>query len=38
MEVFYTLSSIISVLFFGFVILTIYLGVKIVPQSDVFII
>ena len=38
MEVFYTLSSIISILFFGFVILTIYLGVKIVPQSDVFII
>ena len=38
MEVFYNLSSIISILFFGFVILTIYLGVKIVPQSDVFII
>ncbi|MDB9871122.1 SPFH/Band 7/PHB domain protein [Alphaproteobacteria bacterium] len=38
MEVFYTLSSIISIFFFGFVILTIYLGVKIVPQSDVFII
>jgi len=38
MEVFYTLSSIISLFFFGFVILTIYLGVKIVPQSDVFII
>ena len=38
MEVFYNLSSVISILFFGFVILTIYLGVKIVPQSDVFII
>jgi regulator of protease activity HflC (stomatin/prohibitin superfamily) len=38
MEVFYNLSRIISILFFGFVILTIYLGVKIVPQSDVFII
>jgi len=38
MEVLYNLSSIISILFFGFVILTIYLGVKIVPQSDVFII
>ena len=38
MEIFYTLNSIISVLFFGFVILTIYLGIKIVPQSDVFVI
>lgn len=38
MEILYTLSSVISILFFGFVILTIYLGVKIVPQSDVFII
>jgi len=36
MEIFYTLNSIISLLFFGFVILTIYLGIKIVPQSDVF--
>jgi regulator of protease activity HflC (stomatin/prohibitin superfamily) len=38
MEIFYTLNSIISLLFFGFVILTIYLGIKIVPQSDVFVI
>jgi len=38
METFYTLNSIISLLFFGFVILTIYLGIKIVPQSDVFVI
>ena len=38
MEMFFAFNTIISFLILGFVILTIYLGIKIVPQSDVFVI
>ena len=38
MEMIFTLNSIISLIILGFVILTIYLGIKIVPQSNVFVI
>ena len=38
MEMMFTLNSIISLIILGFVILTIYLGIKIVPQSNVFVI
>ena len=34
----YSLTIFLIFLFLGFVILTIYLGIKIVPQSDVFVI
>ena len=38
MELFFTLNTIISVLILGFVILTIYLGIKIVPQSNEYVV
>ena len=38
MEMIFTLNTIISLIILGFVILTIYLGIKIVPQSNVFVI
>ena len=38
MEMIFTLNAIISLIILGFVILTIYLGIKIVPQSNVFVI
>ena len=38
MEMLFTLNAIISLIILGFVILTIYLGIKIVPQSNVFVI
>jgi regulator of protease activity HflC (stomatin/prohibitin superfamily) len=34
----FTLNTIISIFFFGFVILTIYLGIKIVPQSNAYVV
>ena len=38
MEMFLTLNTIISLLIFGFIILTIYLGIKIVPQSTEYVV
>ena len=38
MEMIFTLNAIISLIIFGFVILTIYLGIKIVPQSNVYVV
>ena len=38
MEMIFTLNAIISLIILGFVILTIYLGIKIVPQSNVYVI
>ena len=38
MEIFFTLNTIISLLIFGFIILTIYLGIKIVPQSTEYVV
>ena len=38
MEMFLTLNTIISLFFFGFIILTIYLGIKIVPQSTEYVV
>ncbi len=38
MEIFYSLDTIISLLIFLFIIITLYLGIKVVPQSMVFVI
>ena len=38
MEIFLTLNTIISLLIFGFIILTLYLGIKIVPQSTEYVV
>lgn len=38
MEMIFTLNAIISLIILGFVILTIYLGIKIVPQSNVYVV
>ena len=38
METLLTLDTIISLLIFGFIILTLYLGIKIVPQSTEYVV
>ena len=38
MEMIFTLNAIISLIILGFIILTIYLGIKIVPQSNEYVI
>ena len=38
MEMIFTLNAIIALIILGFAILTIYLGVKVVPQSNEYII
>ena len=38
MGILYSLDTIISLLIFAFIIITLYLGIKVVPQSMVFVI
>jgi regulator of protease activity HflC (stomatin/prohibitin superfamily) len=38
MEMIFSINTIISLLILGFVILTIYLGIKIVPQSNEYVV